>query len=308
MDGDGIYDDAMERALPVPARGRMTARSSGHGRRRGTRSARKRRWRVPKVWPRAATRRRWWRSFRRMPVPMQWAVSVVAIGALAICVNFLYQVVRKPTELFFPVSGTLYKAPAETWDEYAPIFRRHSTAVMTPEFLAALAQVEGSGNPIVRTYWRWSWKPEPFEMYRPASSAVGMYQITDGTFEEAKRFCVHDHVVVEDGPWNDWDSCWFNGLYFRVVPSHAVEMTAAYLDRGVALALKRHGIRSATLRQKQNLATLMHLCGMGAGNVYAKRRLHLAPGQRCGDHSAAGYLAKVESMKRVFVSLSASEE
>ncbi len=119
---------------------------------------------------------------------------------------------------------------------------------MTPEFLAALAQVEGSGNPIVRTYWRWSWRPEPFEMYRPASSAVGMYQITDGTFEEAKRFCIHDHVVVEDGPWDDWHSCWFTGLYFRVVPSHAVELTSAYLDRGVADALIRHRIRSAHTR------------------------------------------------------------
>ena len=28
---------------------------------------------------------------------------------------------------------------------------------MTPELLAALAQVEGSGNPVARTYWRWSW-------------------------------------------------------------------------------------------------------------------------------------------------------
>jgi hypothetical protein len=308
MNGDGIYDHAMERAPPAAGRGRMTVRSSAQGRRRGTRGKRTRRWRMPKVWPRAATRRRWWRSFRRMPFPLQAVVSVVVIGALAVSVNFLYQVVRKPTELFFPVSGTLYKAPAETWDEYAPIFRRHSTAVMTPEFLAALAQVEGSGNPIVRTYWRWSWKPKPFEMYRPASSAVGMYQITDGTFEEAKRFCVHDHEVAEVGRWNDWDSCWFNGLYFRVVPSHAVEMTAAYLDRGVGLILKRHGIRAATLRQKQNLATLMHLCGLGAGNLYAKRRFHLAPGQQCGDHSAAGYLAKVESMKRVFTRLALAGE
>jgi hypothetical protein len=238
-----------------------------------------------------------------MPLPMQAVVSVVVLATLAVTVNFLYQVVRKPTELFFPVSGTLYKSPAETWDEYGSIFRRHSTVIMTPEFLAALAQVEGSGNPVVRTYWRWSWKPGPFEMYRPASSAVGMYQITDGTFEEAKRFCIHDHVVVEDGPWNEWRSCWFAGLYFRVVPSHAVEMTAAYLDRGVSDALTRHQIRSATLRQKQNLATLMHLCGVGAGNLYAQRRFHLAPGQRCGDHSAAGYIAKVESMKREFAQL-----
>jgi hypothetical protein len=230
------------------------------------------------------------------------------IAVLWLTVNFIYQVVRKPTELFFPVSGTLYKAPAETWAQYAPIFRRHSTAVMTPEFLAALAQVEGSGNPIVRTYWRWSWKPEPFEMYRPASSAVGMYQITDGTFEEAKRFCIHDHVVVEDGPWDNWQSCWFTSFYFRVIPSNAVELTSAYLDRGVADALQRHGIRSATLAQKQNLATLMHLCGVGAGNLYAKRGFRLIPGQRCGDHSAAGYLAKVQSMKSVFARLAADDE
>jgi hypothetical protein len=242
-----------------------------------------------------------------MPSLMQAVVSVVILAVLAVTVNFLYQVIRKPTELFFPVSGTLYKSPAETWDQYESIFRRHSTAVMTPEFLAALAQVEGSGNPIVRTYWRWSWKPGPFEMYRPASSAVGMYQITDGTFEEAKRFCIHDHAVAEDGPWNDWHSCWFTGLYFRVVPSHAVEMTSAYLDRGVSDALKRHQIRSATLRQKQNLATLMHLCGVGAGNLYARRHFQLAPGHRCGDHSAAGYLAKVESMKRVFTQLAKNE-
>ncbi len=232
---------------------------------------------------------------------------MVIVAMLALTVNFLYQVIRKPTELFFPVSGTLNKAPAETWAQYAPIFRRHATAVMTPEFLAALAQVEGSGNPIVRTYWRWSWKLEPFEMYRPASSAVGMYQITDGTFEEAKRFCIHDHVVVEDGPWNDWDSCWFTSLYFRVVPSHAVELTSAYLDRGVADALRRHNMRSASMAQKQNLATLMHLCGVGAGNLYAKRGFRLEPGQRCGDHSASGYLARVQSMKRVFARLAEEE-
>jgi len=40
-------------------------------------------------------------------------------------------------------------------------------------------------------------------------------------FAEAKRYCIHDHVVVEDGPWHDLRSCWFNSLYFRVVPSHA---------------------------------------------------------------------------------------
>ncbi|HEV7714112.1 MAG TPA: hypothetical protein VGO53_00845, partial [Steroidobacteraceae bacterium] len=210
-------------------------------------------------------------------------MGVVVVLVVWVCVNWIYQVVRKPSELFFPVSGTLYKTPTETWDEYAPIFRKHATSVITAEFLAALAQVEGSGNPIVRTYWKWSWSPEPFEMYRPASSAVGMYQITNGTFDEARRYCIHDHVVVEDGPWDDWRSCWFNSLYIRVVPTNAVELTSAYLDRGVAAVLARHHIVRAGLQQKQNLAALIHLCGAGAGNSYARRGLHLIPGQRCGD-------------------------
>jgi hypothetical protein len=215
-------------------------------------------------------------------------------------VNVLYQVVRKPTELFSPVSGTLYKSPRETWRAYEPIFRRHSTRVITPPFLAALAQVEGSGNPIVRTYWRWSWSHRPFEVYRPASSAVGMYQITDGTFAEARRYCVHDHQVVADGPWDDWRSCWFNWLYIRVVPSNAVELTSAYLDTRVALALTRAGIRNASLVQQQELAAVIHLCGAGAGASYAARGLRFTPGQRCGDHAAREYVARVSAMQRIF--------
>ena len=86
-----------------------------------------------------------------------------------------------------------------------------------------------------------------------------MYQITDGTFAIARRYCVHRHRVVEEGPWYDFKSCWLNELYTRTVPSHAVEMTAAYLDRGVADVLGRHPGLRATLEQKQTLATMMHL-------------------------------------------------
>ena len=118
---------------------------------------------------------------------------------LFFAVNWTYQVVRKPSELWFPVSGSFYKDPAETWRAYGSLFERHSTAVMTPDLLAALAQVEGSGNPVVRTYWRFSLTHEPFEIFRPASSAVGMYQITDGTFAIARRYCVHRHLVVGRG-------------------------------------------------------------------------------------------------------------
>jgi hypothetical protein len=262
---------------------------------------------VSRLWPSARRRRRWLRAFRRAPAFAQVAAGAAIVATLWAAANGTYQVIRKPTELFFPVSGTLFKTPSDTWKAYAPLFRRHATNAIRAELLAALAQVEGSGNPLVRTYWRWSWASGPFELYRPASSAVGMYQITDGAFEQAKRYCIHDHVVAEEGPWYAWRSCWFNELYFRVVPSHAIELTAASLDRAVSKALARQRIRDATPAQKQRLAALIHLCGAGAGDRYLRGGLELAPGLRCGDHDARDYVGRVEAMTRVFAALAARE-
>jgi hypothetical protein len=210
------------------------------------------------------------------------------------------QVARKPTELFFPVSGALFKSPAETWRQYEPIFREHSTAVITPEFLAALAQVEGAGNPVARTSWRWRLTEDPFDVYRPASSAVGMYQITDGTYREARRHCIHNHVVVDDAAWYEPRSCWFNSLYFRVVPSHAVEMTSAFLDRQVARTLERQRIGAATLAHKQDLAAVIHLCGVGAGEAFAARGFRPSANQRCGGQDIGGYLARIKQFMQAF--------
>jgi hypothetical protein len=263
---------------------------------------------ISRLWPSIASRRRAWRALQRAPRSAQIMLAVALVLTVWVNLNWIYQVIRKPSELFFPVSGALYKTAPQTWHQYAPLFEKYATPVMTPELLAALAQVEGSGNPVVRTYWRWAWKPGPFDVYRPASSAVGMYQITDGTFAEARRYCIHHHEVVEDGPWDAWRSCWFNRLYIRVVPAHAVELTSAYLDHNVASVLARRGISSATLAQKQDLAAVIHLCGAGAADLYARRGLRLLDRQHCGDHEVRTYIARVAAMKRVFAMLRAGHE
>lgn len=226
-------------------------------------------------------------------------LMVVAWSAL----NWTYQVIRKPAELFFPMSGTLSKMPSDTWRQYEPLFRAYSTRTITPELLAAIAQEEGAGNPVARTYWRWRLSWNPFKWYQPASSAVGMYQITDATFDEAKRYCIHDHVVAEVGRWDDLHACWFNGLYTRVVPSHAIEMTAALLDTEVRRVLERRRVVGATPRQKQDLAAVIHLCGVGGGDAYVRRGFATA-GQRCGDQGVGGYLAGVNSFKQQFATMS----
>jgi hypothetical protein len=238
--------------------------------------------------------------WRAAPLAIRIAMAIVLLVTTWAALNYVVQVARKPSEIFFPVSGSLSKTPAQTWREHGPLFENHSTAVITPELLAALAQVESSGNPVARTYWRWRFSWNPFEVYRPASSAVGMFQMTDGTFGEARRYCIHNHVVVEDGPWHDPRSCWFNGLYTRVVPGHAVEMTAALLDRTVARTVNDRHIATASLRQRQDLAAVIHLCGSGAGDAYARRGFTLKRGQRCGDHDARRYLTEVNGLKRQF--------
>ena len=121
-----------------------------------------------------------------------------------------------------------------------------------------------------------------------------MYQMTDAAFAEGRQHCIRHHTVVEDG-------CWFNGLYTRVVPSHAIELTAVFLDRKVAAILARRPNGTANQQQKQELAAIIHLCGAASAKAFARRGFHLIPGERCGDHDVATYVAQVNAMKREFL-------
>ena len=250
------------------------------------------------------------RFFRRQSgriAGFHWKAAVVWYCALGIAgffaLNWIFQVMRKPGEILAPVSGALAKSPESTWQNYGSLFEKYSTSIITAEFLAALAQVEGSGNPIASTYWRWRWSWNPFEVYRPASSALGMFQITDGTFAEARKYCIRDHKVISDGLWYDLSSCWFNGLYSRVLASHSSEMTVAYLHRRVVDALATIGTAKASLAQQQKMAAVIHLCGFSRGKSFVARGFRLTPGERCGTHSLRRYLNQVDLMKKHFARL-----
>ncbi|HYZ40794.1 MAG TPA: hypothetical protein VE687_09225, partial [Stellaceae bacterium] len=117
---------------------------------------------------------------------------------------------------------------------------------------------------------------------------------TDAAFAEARRYCIRQHTVVEDG-------CWFNGLYSRLLPRHAIELTAVYLDHNVSAVLARRRSPVANLQQKQELAAIIHLCGAASAKAFARRGFHLLTGERCGEHDVATYLAQVNAMKREFL-------
>ena len=247
-----------------------------------------RRWRLGARWARG--------KLATIPRSLRIAGAAAILLATFALTNLIYHVIHKPTELFFFVGHRLDKEPPETWRQYGALFRSYSTPSIPPELLAALAQIESSGNPVDRTYWRWRWSFNPFAIYQPASSAVGLFQMTDGAYAEAARFCIRANAVTDAG-------CGF-GPYIRAIPSHAIELASVYLDRNVAAVLARADV-TASPQQKQDVAAFIHLCGGGPATAFARRKFQMLADERCGDHLVAAYVSRVNAMKRQFLRLAA---
>ncbi len=241
------------------------------------------------------------RRLRRLP---RVAGVLLALAALA-AGTVVYQVARKPTELLAVVVPRAPKAPESTWEDYRPLFEAHATALIRPELLAALAQAESGGDPLASPPWRFRWSVNPLDLYGPASSAVGLLQMTDGNLEDARRLCVHGHEVAREGPWHDPRACWLNGLYARVLPGDAVEMTSAWLDASIREISAQRRIRRLSPEQVRRLAAVVHLCGRARAAELARRGFWILPGERCGEHDVASYVARVEALARRFERVSA---
>src|SRR5258708_5842321 len=166
----------------MPAHNRPNIRVSSPG----TAKSRSRKTRVRQSWNpwlRRVSRWRGARLARRTLTAAPRAVRIVCLAALVLAAfsltNLVYHVVRKPSELLFFVGGALDKEPIETWRRYEPLFHTYSTSTITPELLAALAQVESTGNPVARPYWRLQLTSNPLPAYKPPSTPPTIYHITD---------------------------------------------------------------------------------------------------------------------------------
>jgi hypothetical protein len=108
------------------------------------------------------------------------------------------------------------------------------------------------------------------------------------------------HSVVETG-------CSATLLDSRVVPRYTTQLTAVFLDRKVEAILGHHRNMRISRQQREELAAVIHLCGTGPAKAFARHAFRLTPGERCGDHDVAAYVAQINAMKRKLLHLAADE-
>src|SRR3981189_2307374 len=139
----------------MPAGCRMPAHNRPNIRVSSPRTAksRSRKTRVRQSWNTLLRRVSRWRGaslVRRTLTAAPRAVRIVCLAALVLAAfslkTLFYHVAGKPSELLFFVGSALDKEPIETWRRYEPLFHTYSTSPITPELLAALAQVDSAGN------------------------------------------------------------------------------------------------------------------------------------------------------------------
>jgi hypothetical protein len=75
------------------------------------------------------------------------------------------------------------------------------------------------------------------------------------------------------------------------------------LDRNVTALLAHRPNATVSQQHRQQLATIIHLCGAGPAKAFANRGFHLTAGERCGDHDVATYLAQIIAMSGEFLRL-----
>lgn len=88
---------------------------------------------------------------------------------------------------------------------------------------------------------RWSGIDRP---HRPSEC----FRSPTGRFKKRNAIVSTTMSSSNRGPWNNFNSCWFNSLYSRVIPGHAMEMTSALLDRYVTRLAGDRGPHSSRNR------------------------------------------------------------
>lgn len=225
-----------------------------------------------------------------------WTWLGIQLLALYALTNFTVQLWKKPAEAL--ALAKLFKAKSleQTWESYGNYFVDAGTDQLPAEFLAALAQQESAGNPWATPPWTMRFRPTFFGVYAPMSSAVGLYQFLDETFERVRGGC----VVVPVGDAEPANCARFGTLRSRLSPQASTQFAAWYLNREVDAVRREAGLKKLSADKAQVLAAITHLCGRGRAAVFAKSGFSWSRLGGCGAHSPQSYVTKVMGYARSF--------
>lgn len=212
-------------------------------------------------------------------------MKLSSLSLIFLLVSFaVYHVYKHPSLVFYPVSVFFNKTTYETWEEYQDEFYYYGSKKVEPEFLGALAQTESMGNPFALTYWQLGWSSNPLNWYRPASTATGILQVTQGTWKDMKQYCLGEGGVKYA---KNLGACPANMFRFRIFPTHAIHMVSAWFHKhSQPLAL--------TGKLQRKYLSVLHLCGKSKAKLLRKKGFNLSKIGRCGSHNPRNYFAKVE--------------
>ncbi len=241
-------------------------------------------------------------KFVKKQIRKRWkTASVVTVVILLLLLNVMYQVFMKPTEIVRFLGFGTPRTVTDTWDSYGNLFKKHETELMTSDFLAALAQAESGGNPIAGPGWKLKLTADFSRIYAPQSSSLGLYQITDGFYKRAKNYCIKEGKVVRKNPWFKFKNCWTRLFYSRLVPSHAIEMTSAYLTLTTDKILKKYKKKGVRRAVRQTIAAITHLCGSAVAKSYVRRNFRARKGRKCGSHNLSRYIKRIKAYQKAFI-------
>ncbi len=133
--------------------------------------------------------------------------------------------------------------------------------------------------------------------------------MTDGNFEQAKRYCVVNGRVYSVSSKDT--KCYLTSLYSRLIPSHAIEMTSAWLHlnvQGIVDSLPKKKAKKVSLEKRRKLAAVIHLCGEKRGESFAARNFNFRSGETCGTLNARNYVARVLKYEKLFKRISVSSQ
>jgi hypothetical protein len=201
-------------------------------------------------------------------------------------INAIYQIFLNPIHLFSFISKPFSKTPQQTWDAYSEIFQRQGDTRITPELLAAIAQVESAGNPLAAPPWQFSLSTDVAQLFAPASSAFGIMQITKGTFETMRK------LAKEEGRPTP--------VMTRLRVEDSVQLSAIHLRRSIQDLIGDRGWDKLDRRRSTHLASVIHLCGPEVGKRLIKLQYRTERLPRCGSHWPEVYSNRVWELRQYF--------